>query len=236
MTVVQNRRDLFALAAGAAVAVSAVDAFAQNAAAGTSPKVEYVPKKLSFDPTRIKGLSEKILTSHYENNYIGAVKRLNAIDAQLAGLDFASAPVFVVNGLKREELIAANSMIIHELYFDCLGGEGEPKGALAEQLAKDFGSTARWKAEFVAVGKALGGGSGWVLLTWSPRDKRLVNTWAADHTMTLANGRPILAMDMYEHAYAMDYGAAAAKYVDAFMQGIRWETVASRFETYSKQA
>ena len=88
---------------------------------------------------------------------------------------------------------------------------------------------ARWKAEFVAIGKALGGGSGWVLLTWSPRDKRLVNTWAADHTMTLAGGRPILALDMYEHAYAMDYGAAAAKYVDAFMQGIRWDTVAAAF-------
>jgi len=234
MTVEQNRRDFIAIAAGAAVLAGATDALAQQQA--TAPKPEYEIKKLPFDPAKVKGLSEKLLQSHWANNYSGAVKRLNAIDAQLAGLDFASAPVFVVNGLKREELIAANSMIIHELYFDCLGGEGEPKGALAEQLVKDFGSTARWKAEFVAVGKALGGGSGWVLLTWSPRDKRLVNTWAADHTMTLANGRPILAMDMYEHAYAMDYGAAAAKYVDAFMQGIRWETVASRFETYSKQA
>jgi len=234
MTAEQNRRDFIAVAAGAAVVAGAADALAQQQA--SAPKPEYEIKKLPFDPAKVKGLSEKLLQSHWANNYSGAVKRLNAIDAQLAGLDFASAPVFVLNGLKREELIAANSMIIHELYFDCLGGEGEPKGALAEQLAKDFGSTARWKAEFVAVGKALGGGSGWVLLTWSPRDKRLVNTWAADHTMTLANGRPILAMDMYEHAYAMDYGAAAAKYVDAFMQGIRWETVASRFETYSKQA
>jgi len=234
MTAEQNRRDFIAVAAGVAVVAGAADALAQQQA--TAPKPEYEIKKLPFDPAKVKGLSEKLLQSHWANNYSGAVKRLNAIDAQLAGLDFASAPVFVVNGLKREELIAANSMIIHELYFDCLGGEGEPKGALAEQLARDFGSTARWKAEFVAVGKALGGGSGWVLLTWSPRDKRLVNTWAADHTMTLANGRPILAMDMYEHAYAMDYGAAAAKYVDAFMQGIRWETVASRFETYSKQA
>jgi Fe-Mn family superoxide dismutase len=234
MTAEQNRRDFIAVAAGAAVVAGAADALAQQQA--SAPKPEYEIKKLPFDPAKVKGLSEKLLQSHWANNYSGAVKRLNAIDAQLAGLDFASAPVFVVNGLKREELIAANSMIIHELYFDCLGGEGEPKGALAEQLVKDFGSTARWKAEFVAVGKALGGGSGWVLLTWSPRDKRLVNTWAADHTMTLANGRPILAMDMYEHAYAMDYGAAAAKYVDAFMQGIRWETVASRFETYSKQA
>ena len=234
MTAEQNRRDFIAVAAGAAVLAGATDALAQQQA--SAPKPQYEIKKLPFDPAKVKGLSEKLLQSHWANNYSGAVKRLNAIDAQLASLDFASAPVFVVNGLKREELLAANSMIIHELYFDCLGGEGEPKGALAEQLAKDFGSTARWKAEFVAVGKALGGGSGWVLLTWSPRDKRLVNTWAADHTMTLANGRPILALDMYEHAYAMDYGAAAAKYVDAFMQGIRWDTVASHFETYSKQA
>jgi len=234
MTAEQNRRDFIAVAAGVAVVAGAADALAQQQA--TAPKPEYEIKKLPFDPAKVKGLSEKLLQSHWANNYSGAVKRLNAIGAQLAGLDFATAPVFVVNGLKREELIAANSMIIHELYFDCLGGEGEPKGALAEQLAKDFGSVARWKAEFAAVGKALGGGSGWVLLTWSPRDKRLVNTWAADHTMTLANGRPILALDMFEHAYAMDYGAAAAKYVDSFMQGVRWDTVASRFETYSKQA
>src|SRR5262245_27482798 len=177
----------------------------------------YEIKPLSCNPTQLKGLSEKLIVSHWENNYGGAVKRLNAITAQLASLDFATAPVYVVNGLKREELIATNSMIIHELYFDGLGGEGEPAGALAEQLAKDFGSVARWKAEFAAVGKALGGGSGWVLLSWSPHDRRLVNSWANDHTMTIAGGRPILALDMYEHAYHMDYGARAAAYVEAFM-------------------
>ena len=233
MTAVQNRRDFIALAAGVTLAAGAADALAQQAGA---PKVEYEIKKLPFDPAKVKGLSEKLLQSHWENNYSGAVKRLNAITAQLAGLDFATAPVFVVNGLKREELIAANSMIIHELYFDCLGGEGEPKGALAEQMARDFGSLARWKAEFAATGKALGGGSGWVLLTWSPHDKRLINSWANDHTMTIAGGRPILALDMFEHAYQMDYGAKAAAYVDAFMQGIRWDTVAGRFESFSKQA
>jgi len=183
----------------------------------------YTPKKLPFDPARIKGMSEKLLVSHYENNYSGAVKRLNAISEQLAQLDFDKAPVFVVNGLKREELIATNSMILHELFFDGLGGEGEPGGALADALKRDFGSVARWRSEFTAVGRALGGGSGWVLLSYSARDKRLVNQWASDHTTTLANGRPILALDMYEHAYHMDYGAAAAKYVDAFMQAIRWD-------------
>ena len=123
-----------------------------------------------------------------------AVRRLNAIGAQLAALDVANAPTFLINGLKREELLAANSMILHELCFEMLGGDGgEPQGPLADAMGRDFGSVARWKAEFSAVGKALGGGSGWVLLTYSPRDGRLVNTWAADHTMTLAAGRPLLA-------------------------------------------
>ncbi len=198
--------------------------------------MEYAIKQLSFDPAKIKGMSEKLLASHHENNYGGAVKRLNAITAQLAELDMAKAPVFVVNGLKREELIAANSMIIHELYFDSLGGEGDPESALADQINKDFGSIDRWKAEFTATGKALGGGSGWVLLAWSPRDKRLINTWAADHTMNLAGGRPILALDMYEHAYHMDYGARAAAYVDAFMQVIHWGNAAILYERYAREA
>ena len=234
MRTIQSRRQMLGFTA-AAIASSALPLSALAQTTGV-PKMEYAIKKLPFDPAKIKGLSEKLLVSHFENNYSGAVKRLNAITAQLAGLDVANAPVFVVNGLKREELIATNSMIIHELYFDGLGGEGEPKGALAEAMKKDFGSVDHWKAEFVAMGKALGGGSGWVLLTWSPRDKRLVNTWLADHTHSLANGRPILALDMYEHAYHMDYGARAAAYVETFMQVIRWDNAAALFEHYSKEA
>src|SRR5690348_14655182 len=141
---------------------------------GTKP-MTYEIKPLAFDPKSIKGLSEKLLVSHYENNYGGAVKRLNAITAQLAELDFATAPVFTINGLKREELIAMNSMILHEIFFATLGAAGEPDAPLREALARDFGSPERWRAEFTAMGKALGGGSGWVVLTWSRRDGRLVN-------------------------------------------------------------
>jgi Fe-Mn family superoxide dismutase len=224
-----------ATVAAAAVLTTLPPRTARAQAAPPVPKVEYAVKKLPFDPAKVPGLSEKLLTSHYENNYGGAVRRLNAITAQLANLDVATAPVFVINGLKREELIATNSMIIHELYFDGLAGGGEPGGALAEALARDFGSLARWKAEFAATGKALGGGSGWVMLSYSPRDKRLINTWAADHTMTLAGGRPILALDMYEHAYQMDYGARAPAYVDAFMQNIRWANAQALFERYAKE-
>jgi superoxide dismutase, Fe-Mn family len=189
----------------------------------------YSIKPLACDPTRIKGMSEKLLVSHYENNYGGAVRRLNAIATQLAELDFANAPVFVINGLKREELIASNSMILHELFFASLGDESVPEAELRDALGRDFGSFDRWWAEFSAMGKAQGGGSGWVLLTWSPRDRKLVNQWAMDHTTTLAGATPILALDMYEHSYHMDYGARAAAYVDAFMAAINWPNVARAY-------
>ncbi|PAK14593.1 superoxide dismutase [Burkholderia ubonensis] len=190
----------------------------------------YQTKALSCDPAKLPGLSERLIVSHYENNYGGAVKRLNAITDQLAGVDPASAPVFVLNGLKREELIAANSMILHEIYFDSLGASGPMGGVLQAAIERDFGSIDRWQAEFVSMGKALGGGSGWVLLTWSPRLGRLTNQWASDHAHTLADGAPLLALDMYEHAYHIDFGAKAGAYVDAFMQNVNWRSAEARFQ------
>jgi Fe-Mn family superoxide dismutase len=242
MTVDLERRALVQggalLAAGAALAGAATPnpAIAQASAVSSSgaKPMSYSIKPLSFDPKGIKGLSEKILVSHYENNYGGAVKRLNAITEQLTALDYAKAPGFLINGLKREELIAANSMILHELYFAGLGEESRPGAALAEAIGRDFGSFDRWRAEFAAMGKAQGGGSGWVLLTWNPHDRRLVNAWAADHTTTWAGGQPILALDMYEHSYHMDYGAKAGDYVDAFMQAIRWANADTLFAQYNR--
>src|SRR5919197_2464798 len=106
----------------------------------------YAMRPLACDPTRIKGMSEKLITSHYENNYGGAVRRLNGITEQLAALDFAAAPIFVVNGLKREELIATNSMILHELFFASLGEESAPDSVMQDVLARDFGSVERWRS------------------------------------------------------------------------------------------
>ncbi len=188
-------------------------------------------RPLPFDAAALRGLSAKLLASHHRNNYGGAVKRLNEIRARLADTDFADAPGFLLNGLKREELIAANSMLLHELYFASLGGDGrtmEPAMKLA--LDASFGSAARWRAEFVACARALGGGSGWMLLVFHPREGTLVNQWAADHTHALAGGTPILALDMYEHAYHLDFGAAAATYVDAFMDNIDWAGVYARYQ------
>jgi Fe-Mn family superoxide dismutase len=201
-----------------AAASAASAALAQTPAAPAA----FAPKALPFDPKAVPGLSEKLLVSHHDNNYVGAVTRLGAISKQFVAIDPATAPVFTINGLKREELIAWNSMILHELYFAGLGAPTRPGASLAAAIERDFGSDARWRVEFSGMGKALGGGSGWVLLTWSHRDNRLVNQWAADHTMTLAGGTPILALDMYEHAYAIDFGAKAAAYVDAFMAAPNW--------------
>jgi len=224
----------FLHAVGAAAGVAAASTLVQPAQAQTAPQpgaksMKYEIKPFSLDPKSVKGISEKVLISHYENNYVGAVKRLTAIAAQLAELDYSKAPGFVINGLKREELIAMNSMILHEAYFDSLGGGGTSSGSLADAITRDFGSVERWRAEFSAMGKAQGGGSGWVLLTWSSRDRKLVNQWAMDHTTTLAGGCPILALDMYEHSYHLDYGAKAAAYVDAFMAAINWPNVARAY-------
>jgi hypothetical protein len=101
--------------------------------------------------------------------------------------------------------------------------------------ARDFGSYERWRSEFIAIGKALAGGSGWVLLSWSPRDQKLINQWAADHCHTLTGGTPILALDMYEHSYHIDFGAKAATYVDTFMAAIRWKNTDQLFTEVSER-
>src|SRR3954470_19930597 len=136
-----------------------------------------------------------------------------------------------MNGLKREQLIAAGSVILHEIYFDGLGGSGgDPSAELANAIERDFGSMERWRSEFTACAKAQAGGSGWTLLVWSERLNHLVVQWAADHAHGLAGGAPVVALDMYEHAYHMDFGAkGASAYVDAVMRNLHWQRIGARF-------
>ena len=198
--------------------------------------MRYQLKQIYCRPWLINGLSLKLIESHYENNYGGALRRLNAITEQLEKLDFATAPGYVVNGLKREELVALNSTTLHELYFASLGGNSKPTPVLVEALARDFGSVDRWQSEFTAMGRALSGGSGWVLLVYLPGNQRLINQYASEHSQAVAGGIPILALDMYEHAYHIDFGANAKAYVDAFMRNIDWNAVDGRYEDALKVA
>ena len=198
--------------------------------------MRYQIKQIHCRPWTMSGLSLPLMESHYENNYGGAVRRLNAISEQLATLDFAKTPGYVINGLKREELVALNSTLLHELYFACLGGEGRVTPAMREAIARDFGSFDRWRDEFLAMGYALGGGSGWVLLTYVPRDGRLINQYASDHSQSIPGGVPILGLDMYEHAYHMDFGANAKAYAETFLRNVDWKLVEGRYEDAAKVA
>jgi Fe-Mn family superoxide dismutase len=129
-----------------------------------------------------------------------------------------------------EGLIATNSVILHEEYFGNLGGDGKASGSIQQSLSQQFGGFDKWEQEFRATSSALGGGSGWAVLSFNFRDGRLHNYIAFDHTDNVAFGRPIVVNDMFEHAYHMDYGSNAAGYVDAFMQNVNWDECNRRLE------
>ena len=179
------------------------------------------PIPLPFDPKNLNGLSAKLIQSHWENNYGGAVKALNTVRSRLTqALNDASTPPYVYTGLKREQLLRTGSVVLHEYYFGNLGGSGKSGSDVRTKLAASFGAFDAWESEFRKIGQGLGGGSGWVVLGFNRRLKILENYWMADHATGPVDTTPILVMDMYEHAYQMDFGAAAAKYIDAFFANI----------------
>jgi Fe-Mn family superoxide dismutase len=191
-------------------------------------------KPLPFDPSKLTGLSEKLLVSHHANNYSGAVKNLNKVEAELANVG-KDTPPFVVAGLKERELSFRNSATLHELYFGNLGGDGKLAGGIAEAVAQAFGSTARFEELLRAAAMSLAGGSGWVVLGHDLHRDGLALGWSGGHPQNLAATLPLCVLDMYEHSFHLDFGAAAAKYVDAFMSNLNWQEVDRRLAA-SKRA
>jgi Fe-Mn family superoxide dismutase len=136
------------------------------------------------------------------------------------------------------------SVALHELYFGNLGGlrcAGPNSGlgrpdwhevpdALTAEIVADFGSSGAWRREFVEAAQSLANGSGWVVLTYSRRQKRFWNQIATDHTQAVVDAAPVLVLDMYEHAYQMDVGVNAIAYIDTFFRSINWEAVLKRIE------
>jgi superoxide dismutase, Fe-Mn family len=198
-------------------------------AGGTAFGYQHTPVPLPFDAKSLKGLSEKLIQSHWENNYGGAVKALNTLRGRLTqALNDANTPPYVYTGLKREQLIRTGSVVLHELYFANLGGDGKAPADLRTRLAASFGTYDAWESEFRKIAQGIAGGSGWVVLGYNKRLNVLENYWMADHSTHPADTTSVLVMDMYEHAFHIDYGAAAAKYIDAFFNNIRWDAVAKR--------
>jgi Fe-Mn family superoxide dismutase len=233
MTDSSRRAFLQATAATSAISAAGITytdkAAAQNTTNSKAFEYQHAPVPLPFDAKSLKGISEKLIQSHWENNYGGAIKALNTLRGRLTqALNDANTPPYVYNGLKREQLIRTGSVVLHELYFANLGGDGKASADSRSRIAGSFGSFDAWESEFRKVGQGLAGGSGWVVLGFNERLKLLENYWLADHASNPPDTRPILVMDMYEHSYQMDYGAAAPKYIDAFFTNINWDAVAKR--------
>lgn len=192
---------------------------------------EHKLKPLAFNSAKLKGLSARLIDSHWSNNYGGSVRALNAINKRLAAaLDEPDMPGFIYNDLKREHLMRTGSVVLHELYFDNLGGDGQANATCRRLIGRAFGDLDRWETEYRRIAAGLGGGAGWVVLGYNRHFQTLENYWMADHMHSPATTVPLLVMDMYEHSYHMDYGAATARYVDAFFSNINWDTVAARIE------
>ncbi|MEO1045784.1 MAG: Fe-Mn family superoxide dismutase [Pseudomonadota bacterium] len=191
---------------------------------------KYSPQPLPFDPKKLTGLSENLITSHWQNNYQGSVRALNTIEGKLAeAMQDADFPALVYGGLKREELHRTGSVILHEYYFGALGGDGRPAGSVVEAIAASFGSFDMWASEFHRTALSLSGGSGWAILGYNSYTKSLHNYWAWDHMHGAATSMPLITLDMYEHSYHMDYGTATGRYIDAFMANLDWQVIDARY-------
>ncbi|NML95703.1 superoxide dismutase [Novosphingobium olei] len=243
MNDISRRNAMGSIALGVAAAAAPGAAVAATPTTGGSPMTSPAPafagghavKPLGFDPTKLTGLSEKLIRSHWENNYQGSLKALNMIEGRLAAaMSDKDLPPVVYGGLKREELHRTGSVILHELYFEQFGGNGQAAGSIRDALVASHGSFEAWEAEFRRTAMALAGGSGWAILAWNQYTRSLHNYWAWDHTNGPVTGVPLLVLDMYEHAFHMDYGTAAAKYVDAFMHNLDWAVVDARYRSASR--
>jgi len=230
-------RRLLLKATAAGMAVAAMAAPAARAQEGrTQVRTDsfaqsHQPKPLPFNSASLNGLSQRLIDSHWSNNYGGSVRALNETKRRLAdALADRDLPAYIYNDLKREHLMRTGSVVLHELYFENLGGSGRADSDAQRLLAAGFGEFGRWESEFRRVANGLGGGSGWVVLGYNGQFGTLENYWMADHMHNPAATVPLLVMDMYEHSYHMDFGAAAGQYVDAFFNNVNWERVLARME------
>jgi Fe-Mn family superoxide dismutase len=229
-----TRRDALTITAGSALAVAASAATASAKrppppppAPPPAPAGKHNVVPLPFDPKRLSGISERMIVSHHDNNYAGAVKNLNKVEADLASIN-KDTPGYVVSSLRERELTYTNSIILHEHYFKNLGGDGKLSGDVEKAIAAAYGSVTRWEEQFRATAMSLGGGSGWVVMAFNFHTGDLHTYAAANHAQAVAFGQPILVLDMYEHAYAIDYGAAHAKYIDAFFNSLYGDALDDR--------
>jgi len=164
--------------------------------------------------------------------YEGYVTNINKIDTEfLQGnvqRDQANTTFSYYRECKRGETFALNGVILHELYFENIGGSSAPTQTAIDQIEREFGSMKNWQEDFIATAKA---SRGWAVLSYDQRGGRLRNISLDAHDLgNIAYSAPVLVLDMYEHAYFFDYLDKKADYINKFMQNINWEVVSGRME------
>ena len=194
-------------------------------------------KKLKY--TELDGLSEKQLKEHHDVLYAGYVKKIGEIEEKLKTIDIstANATYSDLRELKMEETFALNGVKLHEGYFDNMsppaggGGVSPVSGKILEMIARDFGSYENWEREFKAMGLCA---RGWVVLGYDLDEKKLKNILCDSHNQGAPwNMLALLIMDVYEHAYFIDYATGRKAYIEAFFKNIDWQYVDMRISEYS---
>ena len=183
----------------------------------------YEAKPLPFSKA-LQGISDKTMQIHHDKLYQGYVNKRNEIEEKLVSADrsAANATYSEYGEMKREESFASNGVILHEYYFNVLGGEGgEATGEIREAIEKDFGSYEAWVEDFKAAGMVA---RGWVVLAYDYNTGKLHNYVCDAHNQGgIWGAKPILVLDVYEHAYFIDYGSDRKKYIEDYFANLNWE-------------
>lgn len=184
-------------------------------------------KNLPFK--ELKGISQKTIDIHWGKLYQGYVKKWQEIQEKLknADLALANATFSDLRELKLEESFAADAVLLHEAYFDILGGDGQAAGEIVKAITQDFGSFENWQKELNALGLCA---RGWVVLAYDFNDGKLHN-YLADlhHHGGIWGTAPILVLDVYEHAYFIDFGADRKSYLETFSANLNWQTINQKY-------
>ncbi|MEK7146633.1 MAG: Fe-Mn family superoxide dismutase [Patescibacteria group bacterium] len=184
-------------------------------------KKEFIPEELNIKEDR-PGLSLKMIQEHFKL-YQGYVKKTNEIQEKInvADKSEANGVYSYIGELKRQETFTVNGMKLHEVYFGHLSGDGQPKGELVKMIEKDFDSLDGWKEDMVATAISA---RGWAVLAFDLKDNRLHNYGADSHNLGAVWGAiPVIVLDVYEHAYFMDYGVNRKDYLNAFFKNLDWD-------------
>ncbi|MDX6471914.1 MAG: superoxide dismutase, Fe-Mn family [Gaiellaceae bacterium] len=194
---------------------------------------EIAPRELRPEVYELDGISRASVEAHYKL-YQGYVNKRNEILGKLAGVDLGAANQVYseLRALKVDLTFAIGGIKNHELYFAHLGGAGgDPTGAFAALVKRDFGSVEAWRTDLKATGMA---GRGWAWTAYDWDEGHLFNYIGdAQNTFPVWNATPLVALDVYEHAYFLDYQTDRASYIDAFFDNLDWDVVNGWVEQYA---